>query len=91
MKRALVLLIVLPALAILAAFAAFWLLWAGPGPYSEPKTIIVEQGASVARVAAPARAGGRDPRRRHQLPRLRPACSALTPRSRPASSRFGPG
>jgi len=51
MKRTLILLIVLPALAILAAFAAFWLLWAGPGPYSEPKTIVVEQGASVARVA----------------------------------------
>ena len=51
MKRAFLLLIVLPALAIIAAFVAFWLLWAGPGPYSEPKTIIVEQGASVARVA----------------------------------------
>ena len=51
MKRTLVLLIVLPALAILAAFAAFWLLWAGPGPDSEPKTIVVEQGSSVARVA----------------------------------------
>ena len=51
MKRAFILLIVLPALAIIAAFTAFWLLWAGPGPYSEPKTIIVEQGSSVARVA----------------------------------------
>ena len=51
MKRALLLLIVLPALAIIAAFTAVWLLWAGPGPYSEPKTIIVEQGSSVARVA----------------------------------------
>ena len=51
MKRALVLLIVLPALAILAAGTAFWLLWAGPGPFSEPKTIVVAQGSSVARVA----------------------------------------
>ncbi len=52
MKRTLVLLIVLPALAILAAFAGIWLFWAGPGPYSEPKTIIVEQGSSVAGVAS---------------------------------------
>jgi UPF0755 protein len=51
MKRAFILLIVLPALAIIAAFVGIWLLWAGPGPYSEPKTIIVEQGSSVARVA----------------------------------------
>jgi UPF0755 protein len=51
MKRALVLLVVLPALAILAAGTAFWLLWAGPGPFSEAKTIVVAQGSSVAKVA----------------------------------------
>lgn len=52
MKRGLILLVVLPALAILAAFTAFWLLWAGPGPFSEPRTIVVAQGSSVAKVAA---------------------------------------
>jgi len=52
MKRTLVLLVVLPALAILAAFTAFWLLWGGPGPYSEPVTIVVAEGSSVAKVAA---------------------------------------
>jgi UPF0755 protein len=52
MKRALILVVILPALAIVAAFTAFWLLWAGPGPFSEPRTIIVAQGSSVARVAA---------------------------------------
>ncbi|HST36451.1 MAG TPA: endolytic transglycosylase MltG, partial [Allosphingosinicella sp.] len=52
MKRGLILLVVLPALATLAAFTAFWLLWAGPGPFSEPRTIIVAQGSSVAKVAA---------------------------------------
>jgi len=49
MKRLFLLLV--PGLAILAAGAAFFLLWAGPGPTREPKTIIVEQGASLARVA----------------------------------------
>ena len=49
MKR--ILLLFAPALAILAAGIAFWLLWAGPGPTSEPKTIIVAQGSSLARVA----------------------------------------
>ena len=48
MKR---LLLILPAAAILAAGVALWLLWAGPGPASEPRTIVVEQGASLARVA----------------------------------------
>ena len=48
MKR---LLLILPAAAILAAGVALWLLWAGPGPASEPKTIVVEQGSSLARVA----------------------------------------
>src|ERR1700741_2720016 len=51
MKRALVLLVILPALAVIAAGTAFWILWAGPGPLAEPKTLIVEQGSSVARVA----------------------------------------
>ena len=49
MKR--ILLLFAPALAILAAGIAFWLLWAGPGPTSEPKTIIVAQGSSLAHVA----------------------------------------
>ena len=48
MKR---LLLILAALAVLAAGAGFWLLWAGPGPATEPKTIVVEQGSSLARVA----------------------------------------
>ena len=48
MKR---LLLILAALAVFAAGTGFWLLWAGPGPASEPKTIIVEQGSSLARVA----------------------------------------
>src|SRR6185503_1746804 len=45
------LLIFLPGIAILAAGIAFWLLWAGPGPAAQPKTIIVAQGSSLARVA----------------------------------------
>ncbi|MEA3029267.1 MAG: hypothetical protein QOG13_592 [Sphingomonadales bacterium] len=45
------LLILVPGIAILAAGIALWLLWIGPGPASEPKTIIVAQGASLARVA----------------------------------------
>ncbi|MGZ8310906.1 MAG: endolytic transglycosylase MltG [Allosphingosinicella sp.] len=48
MKR---LFLLLPALAILVAGAAFWLLWAGPGPTDAPRTIIVAQGSSLARVA----------------------------------------
>jgi UPF0755 protein len=51
MKRALILLLVLPALAIIAAGTAVWLFWAGPGPVAQPTTIIVEQGSSAARVA----------------------------------------
>ena len=50
MKR--LLLLFVPAAAILAAGLAVWLLWAGPGPASEPKTVIVERGASLARVAS---------------------------------------
>ena len=49
MKR--FLLLFLPALALLAAGAALWLLWAGPGPTDQPKTLIVAQGSSLARVA----------------------------------------
>jgi len=49
MKRRLLLFV--PALAILAAIAAIWLLWAGPGPTSQPTTIIVPNGSSLARVA----------------------------------------
>lgn len=44
-------LVLVPGIAVLAAFAAFWLLWAGPGPAGQPRTIIVAQGASLARVA----------------------------------------
>ncbi|WP_114951354.1 endolytic transglycosylase MltG [Sphingosinicella terrae] len=49
MKR--FLLLFLPALALVAAGAALWLLWVGPGPTEEPKTLIVAQGSSLARVA----------------------------------------
>ena len=49
MKR--LFLLIVPALAILAAGTLFWLFWAGPGPTSQPKTIIVAQGSSLARVA----------------------------------------
>ena len=49
MKR--LFLLIVPALAILAAGTAFWLLWAGPGPASQPTTIIVAPGSSLARVA----------------------------------------
>ena len=45
------LLIFVPAIAILAAGIVFWLLWAGPGPTTQPKTIIVAQGSSLGRVA----------------------------------------
>lgn len=43
--------LILPALAIIAAGVAFWLLWAGPGPTSQPTTIIVAEGSSLAKVA----------------------------------------
>jgi UPF0755 protein len=46
------LLLVLAALALLAGAGTYWTLWAGPGPSEEPTTIIVEQGSSLARVAA---------------------------------------
>ncbi len=39
-------------LALLAGAATYWALWARPGPASEPVTLIVEQGSSLARVAA---------------------------------------
>ena len=51
MKRGLVLLLIVPALLIVAAGVTTWLLWAGPGPTSQPTSLIVEQGSSVARVA----------------------------------------
>ena len=41
----------IPALLIVAA-AGVWLLWVGPGPAGEQKTVIVEQGSSLGRVAA---------------------------------------
>ena len=44
-------LLAIPALAILAGVAALWLLWLGPGPHGQPKTLIVAEGASLARVA----------------------------------------
>jgi UPF0755 protein len=50
MKR-LWLLLSIPALLIVAALGAFFLLWAGPGPTSQPVTIIVDSGSSIARVA----------------------------------------
>jgi UPF0755 protein len=50
MKR-LWLLLALPALLIVAIGSAYWLLWAGSGPTSQPVTLIVDQGASIARVA----------------------------------------
>jgi UPF0755 protein len=49
MKRPLLILL---ALAILAAVGAYWTLWASPGPKAGPHTVIVEQGSSLARVAA---------------------------------------
>lgn len=51
MKRAALLLLILPALAILAAGAGLWAFWIGPGPSAQPVTLVVPQGASVARVA----------------------------------------
>ena len=49
MKR---LFLILAALALVALGVTWWALWAGPGPSAEPETIVVAQGASVARVAA---------------------------------------
>jgi UPF0755 protein len=51
MKRGLLALLVIPALLIIAAGVTTWLLWAGPGPTSQPTALIVEQGSSVAKVA----------------------------------------
>ena len=45
------LLLIVPVAAVIAAGVAFWLFWAGPGPTSQPTTLIVEQGSSLARVA----------------------------------------
>jgi UPF0755 protein len=49
MKRRL--LLVLPVLAILAAAGFSWACWIGPGPTRTPVTILVPEGASIARVA----------------------------------------
>ncbi|HEX8527654.1 endolytic transglycosylase MltG [Allosphingosinicella sp.] len=51
-------LLILAGAGILALLGAFWLLWAGPGPTSEARTIVVEQGSSVARVAEQLEAEG---------------------------------
>ena len=48
MKR---LLIIVGVLVLLAGVGSFYALWAAPGPAEEPKTIIVEQGSSLAKVA----------------------------------------
>src|SRR6218665_429236 len=45
------LLIFVPVGLVLAAFLSVWLLWAGPGPSGEDRTIIVTEGSSVTRVA----------------------------------------
>src|SRR5207253_7585419 len=50
-RRRFWLLLSVPALLILAVGAAFFLLWAGPGPTSQPITIVVDPGSSIARVA----------------------------------------
>lgn len=47
-KRLLLILIVLGGL---AAGGTYWLLWASPGPASEPQTIVVDQGSSLGKVA----------------------------------------
>ena len=83
------LLILVPGVAILAAFLAIWLFWAGPGPASEPKTLIVAARIEHDPRRRPARAGRPDPRRA-----ARSACSrafwAPATRSRPASSSSRP-
>jgi UPF0755 protein len=45
------LLILVPVALLLAVFLWVWLLWAGPGPSGEDKTVIVAEGSSVTRVA----------------------------------------
>ncbi|MFN3946189.1 MAG: endolytic transglycosylase MltG [Allosphingosinicella sp.] len=45
------LLLVLVLVAGLSAAGAWWMLWASPGPAEAPTTIVVEPGASLARVA----------------------------------------
>ena len=51
MRRLRKLLLILVAAGVVALVAAWWMLWAGAGPTAEAKTVIVEQGASVASVA----------------------------------------
>lgn len=48
MKRLLAILI---GIAVLAAGLGYWRLWLAPGPAGTPQTIIVEQGAGLARIA----------------------------------------
>jgi UPF0755 protein len=48
MKR---LLLILVALAALAGAGGYWMLWASPGPSQGPHTVIVEEGASLGKVA----------------------------------------
>ena len=45
------LLIFAPVAALLAAFLWVWLVWAGPGPAGDDRTIVVAEGSSVTRVA----------------------------------------
>jgi UPF0755 protein len=49
MKR---LLLIVVALGLLAGAGGYWFLWASPGPAQGPHTVIVEEGSSLARVAA---------------------------------------
>ncbi len=49
LRRALIVAVVL---GLLAGAGGYWLLWAGSGPKAGPHTLIVEEGSSLARVAA---------------------------------------
>ncbi len=44
-------LIFVPVALLLAAFLSVWLLWVGPGPSGEDRTVIVAEGTSVSRAA----------------------------------------
>jgi UPF0755 protein len=46
------LIVIAAVLALLAAAGTYWLLWAAPGPKSGPHAIVVEEGSSLASVAA---------------------------------------
>lgn len=58
MKKLLALFVLL---VILGAGGAWWLLWASPGPAGEERTLVVEQGSSLARVASEMEAAGTIP------------------------------